>query len=132
MTRPERGVAAECDYIRTRDGDTVEISIGGDLVWAIRLINVWCPELRTGEQRQQAAAAKAFVEEVMQRADPDELLVQIKWPRIPKQEKKRINPLKLLTFDRVPGFIWIGDVCLNELIVAKAYASSTKGGVLGV
>lgn len=124
MTRPEPGIATPCSYNRTRDGDTVEVRISGSLVWAIRLVNVWAPELHSGEQRKQAAAAKAFVQEVLERADPAELLL---WVPLPKGE----NILKSLTFDRVPGYIWIGDVCLNELIVAKGYASSTKGGQLG-
>jgi endonuclease YncB( thermonuclease family) len=112
-------------FERARDGDTVEVrGQGTGLVWAIRLIDVWAPELHTGEQRQQAAASKAFVEEVLHRADPEDLLLKVP---LPKGE----NVLKSLTFDRIPGYIWIGDVCLNELIVAKGYASSTKAGVLG-
>lgn len=128
MTRPEPGITTHCFFERTRDGDTVEVCIGGSFVWAVRLANVWCPELRTGTERQQAAASHAFVKEILNRADPDELLVHVP---LPKKMRKKRNLLKLLTFDRIPGYIWIGDVCLNSLIVEKGYASSTKGGVLG-
>ena len=125
MTRPEPGFCAPVYFVRARDGDTLEVCIQGTaLTWAIRLIDVWAPELHSGEQRQQAAASKAFLEETMHAADPSQLRLFVPPP-------KTLNVLASLTFDRIPGYIWIGDVCLNELIVAKGYASSTKGGQLG-
>lgn len=124
MKRPPPGYATPITIRKVRDGDTVEASVTGAFVWAIRLIDVWAPELHSGEQRKQAAAAKAFLEEFLLSVDPDDLLVYVPLP-------KGQNILKSLTFDRIPGVLFAGEVNVNKLLVAKGYASSTKGGPLG-
>jgi endonuclease YncB( thermonuclease family) len=123
--KPTPGLMLNVAFKRCRDGDTVEVSLpGSGWIWAIRLINVWAPELHTGEQRQQAAAGKCFLEDYLHSIDPPDL-----WLHVPVPQGS--NLLKNLTFDRIPGVLYAGDVEINSLLVSKGYASSTKGGALG-
>jgi endonuclease YncB( thermonuclease family) len=125
VTKPTPGLCLPVSVLKVRDGDTVLVRFPqSEREWAVRLLDCWAPELSTGEQRQQAAAAKEFLKEVLANGEGDLLL------HIPPPESG--NLLRdLVTFDRLLGYLWKGDICVNHLIVAKGYASSTKGGALG-
>lgn len=125
MKRPEPGLCFPVSIVKVRDPDTIVLRIQGTaLEWAARLIGVWGPELHSGNQRQQARAGTAWLEEYLYGVDPDDLL----W-FIPLPEDRNI--LKALTFDRVPSYVFAGEVLVNKLIVSEGYASSRKGGRLG-
>jgi endonuclease YncB( thermonuclease family) len=125
MKKPAFGLCLPVELVRVRDGDTVEVRVlGTALTWAIRLQDVWAPELRRGsdESKAQGQAAKEFLENYV--AWRQDLALWIPLPVGP-------NILAALTFDRLPGVLWSGGICINELMVEEGYASSTKGGRLG-
>ncbi|MGD9634486.1 MAG: thermonuclease family protein [Pirellulales bacterium] len=113
--------------VRVRDTDTVEVQVvGGSLIWAVRLLDVWAPELRRGdeESKQLAREGKAWLESYLA-ANADSLRLHVPLP-------DDRNILKSLTFDRVVGTLWSGTVVsVNQKIVEYGFASSTKGGPLG-
>lgn len=125
MNKPTLGLCLPVSVLKVRDGDTVLVRFPqSEREWAVRLLDCWCPELSSADQRQQAAAAKEFLWEVLTTGDGDLLL------HIPPPESG--NLLKdLVTFDRLLGYLWRGDICVNQLMVAKGYASTRKGGALG-
>jgi hypothetical protein len=49
-----------------------------------------------------------------------------------KPGTKNVNLLSWLSFDRIPGYLFVGpNQTLNRLLVQAGLASSTKGGPLG-
>jgi hypothetical protein len=127
VTKPTKGLTFDAEYVSSRDVDTQKYR-GFWLLkeFALRLKDVWGPELRRGtkESRIQAAAGRDFAHEVLSQAK--EITIHIPPWKIDG------GPLSIVTFDRFVGYVWLDDVCLNELVVAKGYASSTEGGELGV
>lgn len=127
MRAPPFGLCVPVEPVRVRDSDTIEVRVVGTaLVWAIRLLDVWAPELRRGEEDSKAIAreGKLWLEQIL--AKQTDLRLHVALPT----DK---NILKALTFDRVVGTIYCGggDNTLNKMIVSRGYASSTKGGKLG-
>lgn len=124
MTRPPAGLCLPCEFVKARDGDTIEVSLrGSERVWAIRLIDCWCAETRTrdAEEKAKGLAAKAFAESLISQAAG--LHVFIPAPA------DIHNLLKNITFDRIPGYIYLdGGQTLNELMVFCGHASKAKGG----
>jgi len=116
MTLPPYGLCLPCKYRRCRDGDTVEISVlGADRIWAIRLIDCWAPDRNEPGFKE----AKAFAEEVLQ--DADHLSVYVPAPRDTR------NLLANLTFDRVPGWLFVGtEDTLNAMMVHAGHATEEK------
>ncbi len=105
---------------RVRDGDTIEVRIDGSaLIWPIRLIDCWAPETNRKEQREAGLAAKEYVESVL--TETTELWLHVPLPH-------SMNVLRSLTFDRVPGYIWVGSRLLNQMVVLAGHATSTKAG----
>ena len=106
-----------CIWRHCRDGDTVVISVQNPKKnqlssrhWAIRLIDVWCPEKHTPEGKKAKHACEMLLEEA------GDLSVWIPPP------KKIENILANLTFDRIPGYIWLGqDQTLNEVMIRRGY-----------
>lgn len=121
---PPEGICLPVAYDHCRDGDTVVVKIPGSaFTWAVRLMDTWCPEKYT----QQGYQARRFAEMTMERADPAGVRLFIPLP-------SSTNLLRdLLSFDRVLGYIFLDDKhTLNDLLVQRKHASSTKGGDLGV
>jgi len=116
---------------RTRDGDTPEVKLpGGALVWAIRLLNCWCPELHRGttEQKEIGRLAWVYANNVLEKSD------DLYW-HIPFSKDINVdglNILQLATFDRLLGYLYVGtSQTLNQMLVDKGLASTTKNGELG-
>jgi endonuclease YncB( thermonuclease family) len=123
---PSPGLCVWMEYVKTRDGDTIEARLPGSaFVFALRLFEVWSPETdsRDSEQKRIALAGKAFVQK---KCEGKMLLVYVPFTQ-------SVYPLKALTFDRVPSFVWVeGDkTSLNVQVVAGGFASTDKGGALG-
>lgn len=115
--RPTPGLVLSQVTVRNiRDGDTLTVSVSGsDREWAIRLIDCWCPERYSDEGKK----ATAFVEETLRNVDSVML-------HIPEPEHVT-NLLRNLTFDRIPGWIWISEYqTLNDLIVERGFGFRTK------
>ena len=95
---PRYGICSPCRVAHVRDGDTVEVAFPGSIRrYAIRLIGLACPELheRGGQE------SKAFTEAVVHEADQVSVF-------IPFTAKMAEDPLGVLSWDRIPGEIWIG------------------------
>ena len=122
MQRPPLGLSLRVTYVKTRDGDTVEVKVQGSaFIFAIRLLDCWCPPKNTPE----GARATKFVEQTLEQSDPADLSVYI-----PSLDTPHL--LKHFTFDRVLAHLFIEDnLTLGELLVDKKLASRTKGGNLG-
>lgn len=117
--RPTPGLVVPVTLHRVRDGDTIEVKIpGSSLIWPIRLIDCWAPETK-GSEKELGLRAKDYVEGVLMQGDP--LTLQIPTP-------DDWNVLASLTFDRVPGYLWVGASLLNEMVVKSGHATSTREG----
>lgn len=121
--KPAYGLHLPCQFVRARDGDTIEISFPGSTrVWAIRLIDTWCPETNRGPEleREKGRVATAFARECCER-NIDHLSVFIPAPTDP------VHLLSALTFDRIPGYIYLtNENTLNEAMVRHGYAAKEK------
>lgn len=125
MLCPPFGICVPVEPLRVRDADTIEVRLrGGSLVWAVRLLGVWAPELHRGAEQGLAAHAKAWVERFVAANHDLRLYIELPHER---------NLLHALSFDRVVGTIFVGPgrETLNELVVRHGLASSTKNGRLG-
>lgn len=124
--RPPAGLSLPVEFIRARDPDTIEISLpGSERVWAIRLIDCWAPETNRGPQASRAVARRGtrYATERCRTAESLHLFIPL--PR-------GAQPLKALSFDRIPGWLFVDEThTLNALVVEAGYASTTKGGPLG-
>ncbi len=116
--RPAPGLIFHVRIVDIRDADTPVVSLpGSSREWAIRLIDCWAPEGHTREGKEATAAAKDLIDF----ADPKEIVVHIPEP------KHVHNLLRNLTFDRIPGWIWLStDVCLNRALVEAGHATEEK------
>jgi endonuclease YncB( thermonuclease family) len=104
--------------VKVRDADTIEIALPGSThVWAIRLIDVWAAERNTDEGK----AAKAGCERILSDVGAGELAVSIPAPHDVR------NLLRNLTFDRVPGYVWLDAVeTLNARLVRDGLGYATR------
>ena len=115
MSHPQHGLSLPVHFHRCRDGDTVEVRLSlSERVWAIRLIDCWCPELN----KPGGLEAKAFAQGVLGAAG--ELTLFIPMPHYVD------NLLKNLTFDRIPGHLFVGDDNLASLLIAAGHATEAK------
>ena len=93
---------------------------------ALRLISTWAPELKDPDPIRRAIATRGreWVRKVCTGAG-------VVWVWIPFTGTA--EPLKNLSFDRVPAWVWAGDEkrTLNARVVSEGFASTTKGGPLG-
>lgn len=124
---PALGLTLNAELVRVRDADTIEWRVPGSaFVWASRLIDVWAPETdsRDPALKEIAVKGKAFAKAQCEQAVG--LRVYIPLPKGPQ-------PLKGLTFDRIPSWVYLDDTTtLNELVVRNGFASRKKGGELGL
>jgi len=132
---PTYGVTLPVVAIDVRDGDTITVQIRETkLVWAVRLIDCWCPELHRGDEatRDLARQAKEYARQVLfDGPNAGDLRVFVPLPEIP-QGTEHVNLLGYLTFDRIPGYLYVGPgQTLNRLLVLAGLASTTKQGPLG-
>lgn len=123
--RPPAGLCLPCIFVRLRDGDTVEVRLpGSERVWAIRLINCWCPETR-GPEKERGLRSKRHAEHLLRTCE-GLLYVYIPAPA------DGINLLSNLTFDRIPGWLYVTPTdTLNELLVAAGLATREKSPLDG-
>lgn len=114
--RPQPGLCLPCELEKVRDGDTVVVRVlAGAYQWAIRLIDCWAPEGYTNKGK----AASAYAATIL--ATTPNLHVYIPAPNYTE------NLLKNLTFDRIPGYIYLSETkTLNELMVESGHATARK------
>ncbi len=136
--RPPDGLTVRVDFVRARDGDTIEVTGGiTELLWAIRPTDCWCYETDDSDESIRAIALEAKREtEALCKLAGSELRVQVEWnseliTKI-REQGKHINLLKGVTFDRIPAIIWLDKkTTLNQKLVEMGLASTTKEGPLG-
>jgi endonuclease YncB( thermonuclease family) len=121
-----------CTPSHVRDGDTVVVHVRNHpWEWAIRLIDCWCPELRRGskESRVIGKKAKEFAEDVLSKADEGDLRWFVPFSNLTEEN---MNVIGHFSFDRVPGYLYVGPTqTLNRMLVEAGLASTTKEGPLG-
>lgn len=128
--QPPLGITFDADYVRARDPDTIEVRPAGmNIVIALRLIRTWAPELHSqdAEERSKSANGREWVNA---RLTDKKLRVFVPFSGVGEQ------PLKSLTFDRVPSWVYVkgmqpDNITFNQMVVMNGFASSKKGGKLG-
>jgi len=122
MNLPPEGLCVPCTYDYARDGDTIVVVLRTGQTCAVRLIDCWAPERRTKEGR----AAKRFVEEWM---DNTAMPLHAWFPLPGTGSDGRVDItdlLKSLTFDRVPGRLFVGTRDMSEELVLRGYAYESR------
>lgn len=125
--RPPVGLTLRMEFVRARDADTIEARVHGSAyIFALRLIDVWAPELTDADARRKlvSESGRDFVTRRCQSAAPLTVFVPLSGSDY---------PLRALTFDRVLAWVWVGDEkeTLNRQVVRAGFASSTRDGGLG-
>lgn len=123
---PPTGLCVRAEFVKARDGDTIEVRMQGSAyTFALRLIDCWCPETDSRDPAQKAIGLKGkeFTTEQCRKG----------WLTVFVPLKATDYPLKSLTFDRVPAWIYVGDerTTLNEQLVKAGLASTQKNKPLG-
>jgi len=106
------GLIIRVELHRVRDGDTVEVKFpGGWWVFAIRIKDINCPERYT----EAGKLATQYTIQTLEAAD--EIALQVE---IPSNQ----NPLKHLSFDRVPADLVIMPQrqLLSDLLIREGHA----------
>lgn len=128
--RPPYGLSLPIRNFTLIDGDTVEFSfISLQYRWRGRLIDCWCLEDETEGGKLAAKEAARLV--AQSKADGEQLSIYIPMPDTVKKLFVGIlascNPLKGLTFDRIPLYVYLNDkATLNEKMVANGFATLKK------
>lgn len=117
MIRPPCGISLPVEFRRARDGDTIEVGIAGSvLVWPVRLLDCWAPEMNLEEGR----LAKQYAEKLMEQCARPVL-----WCPIAEGVKNLLTALT--SFDRLLGHIFLSEsMTLSEAMVAAGHATATK------
>jgi len=116
MPRPPAGLCVPCTVKHVRDGDTVEVVVlGGAHTWAIRLIDCWVDD----KNKPLNEAARKYLTQWMS-GNTEPVYLHIPLPRVTD------NLLKNLTFDRIPGYVYVGEKTINETMVIKGFATKSK------
>lgn len=125
MIRPPYGICLPCRYRRCRDADTIEITVSGSYVWAIRLEDCWAPEKHTDEGKRATEYSRHVLE------NTTDLAVWVKLPPEIETKVRNGKPINVLlevaTFDRLVGHLFIdGDTTLSEMLVKAGHATQSK------
>lgn len=116
--RPPYGLCLPASLTKVRDGDTLEVNVGGQLTWPIRLLDCWASELDTNSGQQ----ARDHLVKLL-KGKQTQLAV---W--IPAPDDLR-NLLGSLTFDRIPAHVFLDDsTTLSARMVRDGFATSQKRG----
>lgn len=123
---PLEGLCIPVEFVRAIDVDTQEYRLPlSERVVISRNLEVWGPELHRGDEilREIARRGKQWVHDELYGRQNIRLF-------IPLPQGK--NPFSILSFDRLLSYVFVGDMCLNKEAVRKGFASSGKGGPLGI
>lgn len=95
------GRTFDCTLESVHDGDTIIVK---EVIYhKIRLIDVWAPELNTPD----GPKAKSELEELLKGT------LKVTLPVVGS------TPSKTQTFDRVAGYVYVDDKCINDVLNAK-------------
>lgn len=127
MQRPPLGICLTCQFVRVRDGDTVELKLGTGQIIAVRLIDCWCEETDDRDlfRRAKAIAARDFLADLLSEED-----LAVYFPPVPDANRNGIidftDITKALSFDRVPGRLFVGTEDVSQLMVRAGHATASK------
>ncbi len=113
---PPPGWSGDVTVVRVLDGDTVEVEV--KYLVKVRLADCWAPEVRTKDleiKRRGLLAKQGMADLVFGKT------VRLVVPTTGRLEDS-------LTFGRVVGRIWVGQVDVAERMVKLGLATKTKGG----
>jgi hypothetical protein len=114
--RPAYGLCLPATLHRVIDGDTVEVSVGGQLLWTVRLMEIDAPELRS----PGGSEAKSAAERLM---TGKQLAV---WIPVPGDLR---HLLRSLSFERVPAHVYLDEeVTLSDEMRGGGYAHPCSFG----
>lgn len=105
---PDTKVVLECSVERAIDGDTVIVTV--PLKLHVRLLDCWSVDGSENDKR-----AKILIEE--------QTLNKTCVLEVPVINN---DISKILTFNRVLGRLYVGDICINEMLVEQKLATKTK------
>lgn len=109
--KPEPGFTTEAKIIRVIDGDTIEVEVRRTL--KVRLLDCWSPD-----KTEKDSLAKRYIEEKSGEEEGKCIL------SIPAKNPLRLTDIN--TFDRILGYLWIGDECVNDKLVEMGLATREK------
>ena len=118
------GLCVPCEWVRNRDGDTVEVRLRTGQVVAVRLQDCWVAELNTKEGEK----AKAFLDDLLSQWDS---AIRLGVPLPHDTDNDGVVDVtellkQVVSFDRVVGRLWLGSEDLSEYLVRHGYATRTK------
>lgn len=115
--RKNLGVWLPVSIERVRDADTVIVQVNGQEA-AIRLIDCWAKNKNT----EQGAKAKQYLTECLQQSD--ELILHLPIPKDLNNDGKVtvLEIMKQLSFDRVPGWLYMDGVNVSRHLCEMGYA----------
>lgn len=126
MTRPPLGLCVPVEYVRCRDADTVVVKLRTSQQVAVRLIDCWAAEAGTREGDR----ASDYCERLLADAREQNLPMVAWFPLACDRDKSGVidltDMLKALSFDRVPGRLFVGDRDLSVILVAEALATKER------
>jgi len=119
---PPHGLCLPCEWVRNRDGDTVIVRLRTGQEIAIRLKDCWAPEKQTKDGR----ASHRFLDVLLEKATRP-LSVYFGLPDTGPNDTIDITDiLKVFTFDRAVGRLFIGDIDVNEIMISRGHATREK------
>lgn len=112
------GVSFPATVRRVLDGDTVEVEVRRTV--RIRLLDCWAPETRTRDAAEKVAGKEA------QQALSELVLGRDVRVDVPIEDQGKFGDA--MSFGRVLGHVYLGDLSLAEVMVMAGHATRTKGG----
>lgn len=124
MNLPPKGICVDCKWEKARDGDTVELRLRTGQTIAVRLLGINCPEKNT----QEGQDAKHFLESLLEENDNP---LSLWLPPLKDTDGDGILDVKeilsQMTFDRVPGVLFIGTQDVGGILIRHGHAATLKG-----
>jgi endonuclease YncB( thermonuclease family) len=123
---PPRGLCQSCDVVQVIDGDTLEVQITPAYRWRIRVLDCWTPESRGPKRTPAGDRAKAHAAKLIAEAKAAGQPFCVFVPFDFHGHDEPINVLRLVTFDRVLGHVYVGEESFAEKMIAAGHATKNK------
>ena len=127
MEQPPKGWTTEVVIKKVYDGDTITVDVKRTLT--VRLMDCWCPEIRTRnrDEKKKGIAARDHLKEalVVEENNKDtekEYTEAVLY--IPADEDSELKDI--FTFGRVLGYIFVDGKNISEMMVESGHATKEK------
>lgn len=111
LTAPPEGLAVKGKVVEVYDGDTVTVEF--TIKSRVRVIDLWCPEVRGVERPEGLKSKKRMEELVLGR----EVLVHV-------PAKKTLG--KLFSFDRLLAHLYLKDKKVSEQMIEEGFGTKER------